>query len=237
MPTVFVRFGECDLRCAWCDSPGTWKRTATCRLETAPGAATFREVDNPVDLATVAATLESLDVSHHRFVSLTGGEPLLQPDAVIEVARLARASGASSYLETHGLAIEAMSRVASSIDVVSMDWKLASDVRRAGEARRALRGDFHDEHEGFLRAAAKAGEVFVKVVVTPSTREAELDEVCRRIESIAPETPLVLQPVTPCGSVRSAPEPASMLRRLRRAGNRLQNVRLVPQTHKQLQVL
>lgn len=187
--------------------------------------------------ATIESALGRLDVSSHRFVSLTGGEPLLQPESVFAVAKMARGRGAAAYLETHGLAIEAMARVASEIDVVAMDWKLASDVRRAGEARRALRGDFHDEHEGFLRAAAKAGEVFVKVVVTPATREAEIDEVCRRIESIAPETPLVLQPVTPCGSVRSAPEPSSMLRRLRRASSRLRDVRLVPQTHKQLQVL
>jgi 7-carboxy-7-deazaguanine synthase len=232
-----VRFGECDLRCAWCDSPGTWRRSVSCRLEIAPGAAVFRELDNPIDEATISDTFETLDVSNHRFVSLTGGEPLLQPDAVIVVAEMARARGASPYLETHGLAMEAMAQVAPHIDVVAMDWKLASDVRRAGEARGALRGDFHDEHEGFLRAAANACEVFVKVVVTPTTREAELDEVCRRIESIAPQTPLVLQPVTPCGSVHTAPDPESMLRYLRRASTRLPDVRLVPQTHKQLQVL
>ena len=25
--TLFVRFGECDLRCRWCDSTHTWRAT------------------------------------------------------------------------------------------------------------------------------------------------------------------------------------------------------------------
>ena len=28
--TLFVRFGACDLRCRWCDSPHTWRPAATC---------------------------------------------------------------------------------------------------------------------------------------------------------------------------------------------------------------
>ena len=48
--TIFVRLGECDLRCAWCDSPGTWRRARRCRIEEAPGTGRFRDVENPIDL-------------------------------------------------------------------------------------------------------------------------------------------------------------------------------------------
>ena len=50
---VFVRFGGCDLRCRWCDSPGTWRPSARCRIEEAPGSARFHERENPVPIDVV----------------------------------------------------------------------------------------------------------------------------------------------------------------------------------------
>ena len=36
--TLFVRFGECDLRCRWCDSPHTWQPARVCCFETHRGS-------------------------------------------------------------------------------------------------------------------------------------------------------------------------------------------------------
>ncbi len=85
--TLFVRFGECDLRCRWCDSPHTWKPAAQCRVETARGTGKFLEHSNPVTLEQVVLAAEALDLDAHQFAALTGGEPLLQPEAVRDVAR------------------------------------------------------------------------------------------------------------------------------------------------------
>ena len=49
--TLCIRFGECDLRCRWCDTPHTWKRARECRIETQRGRGVFRSVANPVSLA------------------------------------------------------------------------------------------------------------------------------------------------------------------------------------------
>ena len=51
------------------------------------------------------------------------------------------------------------------------------------------------------------------------------------IERVSPEIPLVLQPVTPTGGVKSMPEPEQLLTWLWRAERRLRDVRLIPQTH------
>ena len=56
VPTIFVRFGGCDLRCAWCDSPNTWLRGETCRIEQAPGSERFETRSNPVPVAAVVVT-------------------------------------------------------------------------------------------------------------------------------------------------------------------------------------
>jgi 7-carboxy-7-deazaguanine synthase len=227
--TLFVRFGACDLRCRWCDSPHTWKPAARCRIE--DPARGERELDNPVPLAEITAAAVALDVARHRFVSLTGGEPLLQPDAVRATAAALRALGPRILLETHGLATAALERAIDAIDVVSMDWKLASEVARAGVARGAPREEFHAEHERFLRVARTAGEVYVKVVVTPRTRDDELDALARHVAAVDPELTVVLQPVTPRGPVKKSPGAAQLLAWQARLARTLRDVRVIPQTH------
>jgi organic radical activating enzyme len=232
--TVFVRFGGCDLRCAWCDSPGTWLPAADCRIELVPGSARFRSVPNPVALDTIDDALAVLAPASGGFVSLTGGEPLLQPEAVRAVAELARARGLRAYLETHGLALEALEAVLGAIDVVAMDWKLASDVAPAEQASAV---DFDAVHAKFLASASAATQVFVKVVVTPNTLDEELDRVCDAITGVAPETLLVLQPVTPFAKVRERPNAERILAWQRRCAHRLDDVRVIPQTHRSYDAL
>jgi organic radical activating enzyme len=229
--TLFVRFGGCDLRCRWCDSPGTWLPARRCRLALDPLGEKSEWIPNPLPLPRLLEAAARLEPAAHAFVSLTGGEPLLQPEAAAACARALRAQGPRVLLETHGLAHEALAALLPHVDVVSMDWKLASDVRRAGEPRRGPRSPFHDTHELFLRVARAAPELVVKIVVTPASGDAEIDEALARIARAAPQACLVLQPVTPFGPVRERPSAVRMLELALRAGRCLRDVRVVPQTH------
>jgi 7-carboxy-7-deazaguanine synthase len=230
--TLFVRFGECDLRCRWCDSPHTWQPAKECRIELRRGGGEQRIVPNPVPIADALAACEALELPAHRFVSLTGGEPLLQPAAVAALARALRGRGPRILLETHGAADEALEKVVGEIDVVSMDWKLASDVRRASDPRHGPAEPFHEAHERFLRIARRAQEVVVKLVLTPASEDAEIDEAVARIAGVHPGVTLILQPVTPFGGVREAPSAERLLAVFRRVSRMLPDVRLIPQTHK-----
>lgn len=229
--TLFVRFGECDLRCRWCDSTHTWRPAVACRIEVARGSGEFRSVPNPVTTEDAAAAATALEVGRHRCVSLTGGEPLLQPDAVAALAGALRGRGPEIWLETHGLAADALEPIVSLLDGVSMDWKLASDVRRASDPKRGPVADFHEQHERFLGIARRAGRVVVKIVVTPASRDDELEAAWAHIAAVDPKTPVVLQPVTPVGGVRERPSGARMLALVRRAALSLADVRVIPQTH------
>jgi pyruvate-formate lyase-activating enzyme len=178
------------------------------------------------------AAADALEVEAHRFASLTGGEPLLQPQAVGDFARALRERGVRVQLETHGVDARALEAVVEVIDVVAMDWKLASDVRRASDPQEGPVEDFHEAHERFLRVARRAPEVMVKVVVTPASRDAEIDAMCARIAATDASTPVVIQPVTPFGAVREAPGPERLLALAARISRTLPEVRVIPQTHR-----
>ena len=126
-----------------------------------------------------------------------------------------------------------------------MDWKLRSDVRRASDPRHGSVESFHQLHEAFLSRALESARqraqadvtVSVKVVVTPSTRDDELRELSERIARVCAETPLILQPVTPSGPVREAPSGHRMLACLQLCREQLDDVRVIPQTHKSIGLL
>jgi 7-carboxy-7-deazaguanine synthase len=79
-PCVFVRLAACDLRCRWCDT--AYAFTGGTRMSVDDVLARVREM--PV-----------------RLVELTGGEPLLQKDAILLMQKLLD-DGCEVLLETGG---------------------------------------------------------------------------------------------------------------------------------------
>jgi 7-carboxy-7-deazaguanine synthase len=79
-PCVFVRLAACDLRCSWCDTPYAFT-----------GGKKMSVDDVIADAAKFSA----------RLIELTGGEPLLQKDAIVLMERLI-AAGWEVLLETGG---------------------------------------------------------------------------------------------------------------------------------------
>jgi len=235
--TLFVRFANCDLRCAWCDTPTSWKAPRLCRFETRRGSQEFLSFANPVTPARVIEACEALDLADHRYLSLTGGEPLLQPEAVALLASEARKRGPLVHLETHGAAPDALAEVVDRIDLVSMDWKFPSDVHWAKDAAGKGSESFADLSERSLRTASAATQVYVKAVITPNTQQEELEEMCARIAACDPATALILQPVTPTGKLREATSAARLVEFLLLAESKLSDVRIIPQTHKTYGVL
>jgi hypothetical protein len=117
------------------------------------------------------------------------------------------------------------------LDCVSMDWKLSSDVRRESDAKGAPVAPFHAAHEAFLALARGAPRVVVKLVITPASQDAELDEAFERIARTHPSACVLLQPVTPFALVKERPSAARLLALERRASQQLPDVRVIPQTH------
>ena len=101
VPSVFVRTSGCNLRCVWCDTPYTsWHPEG---------------VELSVDeiLARVAAHTQA------RHVVLTGGEPMIAPQAV-ELTEALRARGLHITIETAGTVFHPVA-----CDLMSISPKLA----------------------------------------------------------------------------------------------------------------
>jgi 7-carboxy-7-deazaguanine synthase len=66
--------------------------------------------------------------------------------------------------------------------------------------------------------------------VSEATRDEEVLAAAEAVAAVDPAIPLVLQPVTPRGGA-SRPAAARLLALQRAAGERLADVRVIPQTH------
>jgi len=154
-------------------------------------------------------------------VSLTGGEPLIHVGYLKLLLKKIKSSGLETYLETNGTLPGALNKVIDMVDIIAMDIKLPSSTHDRS---------FWDEHEEFLKIAERR-DVFIKIVVTGDTKKDEFEQAVRLIKSVAPTIPLVIQPVTPCGSVRKISN-AKLDNFYNYASSVLRDVRIIPQVHK-----
>ncbi len=236
VPMVFVRTTGCHRRCKYCDTPYAlvkeryvrvwhgWREGDPAEIHQNPVAA-----EQAVTWAVAAAGI------HTHWVSITGGEPLLQPTFVATIAKGLQQQGFAVLLETEGGLPDQLAQVLPYVDAVAADLKLPSTT---GEAL-----DW-DSAKEFLTLVANAPvQACVKLVVTPDIDEEEFKEgvllVAELLLSCQHRTnpiPLILQPVTPTGTVKEPPSWSLLLSLLATARRYLNDVRIIHQFHKFIQV-
>jgi len=215
---VFVRFAGCNATCKYCDTMTSRKSSVTkAQIEESPGSRRFMSVDNPIEPLQLLGYITNLYDHKHHSVSFTGGEPLCHSTALSLFLPMFRGI---KYLETNGTLPDELEKVLPHIDIISMDIKLPSVAGK----------NYWEEHRNFLRIA-KQREVFVKIVISGETNDAEFDTAIQLIAEIDNNIPVILQPVTPINSCKSvAPERVLFLHD--KASVQLNDLRVIPQTHK-----
>ncbi len=218
---VFVRFAGCSLGCSYCDTPEARERTAWCRVEEGALQRNFYELANPLEPAAVFTEVRRVwDPSYHS-VSLTGGEPLEQPDELLELMSLLAEASIPLYLESNGTRPQALSQVVDLAAIISMDIKLDSSSGT---------GDLLPRHAEFLRLT-QSRPACLKAVITARTDPREAAKVFAVLAAIRSDVPLVLQPVSPTDG-REAPDFERLAAFQQLAGDYFEDVRIIPQMHK-----
>jgi organic radical activating enzyme len=219
---VFVRFEQCQLHCAYCDTPQTRIVSGSCRIETEPGSGRFFSTKTPLSRNDVVAIITKLWTPSTKHVSLTGGEPLLNSDFIktldIEYPL---------YLETNAGLPEKAREIKDIISIASCDIKLPEH-----QCTQDYSGLLENELET-ISILNETAETFVKVIILPQTTTESLSLAVDGVKSIDINIPFILQPVTSDKKV-----PSSLLFELMDfAGEKLKDVRAIPQTHKMMNLL
>jgi organic radical activating enzyme len=225
---IFVRFMGCDLRCAYCDTPDAVKSVpdagaGNCRAQVSSGSFERESVPNPLSPTGLSALCSRLRIPglSRPVISLTGGEPLLHRPFLQEWLPSERKMY-RIYLETGGIHSAEMGALAGLIDVVSMDIKLPSATGQRAH---------WDEHRKFL-TATEGTERFVKTVVSGSTVPEEILFAARLVAEQDRKVPFIIQPA----SGPLSPRAESLILFQDIALEILEDVRVIPQVHKMLQL-
>jgi len=155
VPSMFVRLAGCPLRCRWCDTKYAWDQTAG--------------RDHSIE-----KIIQTVQQWPSKFVVITGGEPMVNPDLPQLVQKL-KASGKHITIETAGIAFIP----ALPCDLMSISPKLSNstpDDPKLAAVHEDSRLDI-----AVLRELIDNYEYQLKFVVDS---EADLPEIQQTIEEI-----------------------------------------------------
>src|SRR5919201_2523417 len=149
--TMFVRMAGCHLRCRWCDTLYALQMDSGNNYS----------IDDAKRLIT-----ECLQPNTYK-VNFTGGEPLVQHEAVIELAKFVRQEkGLRTYLESACYDSAKFAKALPYIDICKIEFKL-KDSKVVDEKHY---GNLLKNELECLKLAVSSGKMtYIKVVVTNSS--------------------------------------------------------------------
>ena len=210
--TLFVRFAGCPYSCFYCDT-----------LDALP-------LDSGKEYSiTEACNLIDSNLQDNTFkVNFTGGEPLIQHEAVSELAKHVKARGLPTYLESACFDSKKFLYVLPSIDFVKIEFKtIESEFIDEKHYPELLRNTLE-----CLQAAVEAKKTtYLKIVVSSKTEPESFKEILEQIFKIISKENIsgfIIQPTTSL----SEPTLEQLLEFYDLVYPYYDEVRVVPQLHK-----
>jgi 7-carboxy-7-deazaguanine synthase len=162
VPSLFVRLAGCNLRCKWTLPDGKISTCDTSYANDDTGVSTWHEVEEVVDIVYQ-------NLGNIKHLVITGGEPLLQKDSLIEFCQLLKARlDIHITIETNGTIVPG--ELAQYIDLFSVSPKLGNALMvKSGQMPLYKVQSFID----FVRKDANK-DIQIKFVVADSSEEEKI---------------------------------------------------------------
>ncbi|MFL6487077.1 MAG: 7-carboxy-7-deazaguanine synthase QueE [Nitrososphaera sp.] len=176
--TMFVRLAGCPFKCHWCDTPYALP------------------MDSGVDYSIEEVKrIISKNLQPNTYkINFTGGEPLVQYEAVIELAKFASQKGLRVYLESSCYDAKRFAKVLPYINICKVEIKLRdSKIVDENQYSNLLK----NEHECLRHAINSNKTTYIKVVVTNSSNLIEFKDIVREVFNVAQPSELagfIIQP-------------------------------------------
>ena len=167
--TVFCK--GCNLRCPWCHNPETISRdTVTLIYPKANRSVTYGRLMTVGEIVT--EVMEDADFYRQSGggVTVSGGEPLLQAEAVAELAKALQAQGISVLLDTAGcVPWSRFEAVLPYLDTVFFDWKTSDPTIM----KERIGGDLPLIKSNLARLLQTDKETHIRIPLIPDINTSE----------------------------------------------------------------
>lgn len=151
-----VFFQGCSLRCAYCHNPDTWNMDEGKQVTEA-------------ELVERALRFKPYFKSSGGGVTCSGGEPLLQPEFLIEFLRLCKENGLHTAIDTAGFGRGQYEEILKYTDLVLLDVKHVTEI-----GYKEITGRTPKEFLKFVSALEKANTpTWIRHVVVPGLTDGK----------------------------------------------------------------
>ena len=177
--TMFVRLAGCHLKCFWCDTP----------------YALSMNDGKDYEVSDVTKMIDDNLIQNTYKVNFTGGEPLLQHNAVHEIAKHIKRKSLRTYIESACYDLERFKVVLPYIDICKVEFKLSdSKVVDIKHYEKLLENELKCLEE----AIKNKKSTYTKIVVSSLSDKKEFEELVKMIfNTIKPDDieGFIIQPV------------------------------------------
>ena len=144
----------CRLRCLYCHNPEMWVKNKKCYT--------------PEDIVKKILRCKPY-FGKTGGVTFSGGEPLLQPEFLLETFKLLKENDVNIALDTAGVGISDYDEILSLSDLVIFDVKYTNNI-----GYKKLTGQDIFESEKFIEAMNRSGkDVWIRQVIVPGMMDSE----------------------------------------------------------------
>jgi len=170
---VVVFFQGCKLRCAYCHNPDTWQLSGGIEM-------------TPEELIQKIVRFKPYFNRSGGGVTFSGGDPLLQPEFLLECLKLCKQNGVHTALDTAGFGNGDYTEILKYTDLVLLDIK-----QTTGQGYVTLTGRDSTDVNVFLEALRKSeSRVWIRHVVVPGITDS-IEHITKLAEIIRQEVPRV----------------------------------------------